>query len=126
MTCEEVRPLLSELAEGELREAGPVEAHVASCAACSAELERYRMILRELAALREDLVEPADGFLERILALAPASRWRVLSRRVATDRRVRVAAGSVGGLLVGVAAISMVRRRAARRAPSSSATADAV
>jgi len=112
MRCEEVRPLLPELAEGELREAGPVQAHLASCMACAADLSRYRTIMLELADLREDLVEPPDGFLERMLALAPASRWRVLTRRVATDGRVQVAAASVGGLLVGAAAIGLMRRRA--------------
>jgi anti-sigma factor RsiW len=126
MRCEEVRQLLPELAEGELREAGPVEAHLASCVACSGELRRYRMIVLELASLRENLVEPADGFLERMLALAPASRWRVLTRRAATDGRVQVAAASVGGLLVGAAALGLMRRRAARRDPSGPATADAI
>jgi anti-sigma factor RsiW len=125
MRCEEVRQVLPELAEVELREAGPVEAHLASCVACSAELARYRMIVLELAAMREDLVEPADGFVEQLLALAPTSRWRVLTRRVATDGRVQVAAASVGGLLVGAAALGLMRRRAARRDPSGPA-ADAI
>jgi anti-sigma factor RsiW len=112
MRCEEVRRMLPELAEGELREAGPVEAHLASCLACTAELSRYRAMVLELAALRGDLVEPPEGFLERMLALAPSSRWRVLTRRVATDGRIRVAAASVGGLLVGAAAVGLMRRRA--------------
>lgn len=112
MRCEEVRRVLPELAEGDVREVGPVEAHLASCVACTAELSRYRTTVLELAALREDLVEPPDGFLERMLALAPASRWRVLTRRVATDGRVQLAAASVGGLLVGAAAIRLMKRRA--------------
>jgi anti-sigma factor RsiW len=112
MRCEDVRRVLPELAGGELREAGPLEVHLASCARCTAELSRYRSVVLELAALRADLVEPPDGFLERVLALAPSSRWRVLTRRVATDGRVQVAAASVGGLLVGAAAIGLMRRRA--------------
>ena len=126
MRCEDVRPLLNELAEGELREAGPVEEHLATCDGCSAELRRNRTIVLELAALREDLLDPPDGFLETILALTPSSRWRVLTRRAATDGRVQVAAASVGGLLVGAAALGLLRRRAIRRSADESASAHAV
>jgi anti-sigma factor RsiW len=122
MRCEEVRPVLPELAEGDLREAGPVEAHLASCAACTAELSRYRSLVLELAALREDLVETPEGFLGRLLALAPPPRWHVLTRRVATDGRVQMAAVSVGGLLVGAAAIGLMKRRADRPRTEPAAT----
>lgn len=126
MKCEEVRPLLAELAEGELRVAGPVQRHLAACAACSNELRRYRAIVLELATLREDLLEPPAGFLEGVLALVPPSRWRVLSRRAATDPRLQVAAASMGGLLMGAAAIGLLRRRSARRTVDVSASRDAV
>jgi hypothetical protein len=124
VTCEEVRPFLPELAEGDLRAAGPVEAHLVSCRSCSADLECYRALLVRLAALRHEVVDPPEGFLGRALALTPASRWRILSRRVATDERVQVAAASLGALLVGAAAVGLLRRRAARR-PAPAARSDA-
>ena len=42
--CNQVRPLLPELAEGALHEAGPVEAHVAGCPGCSLELSDTRRV----------------------------------------------------------------------------------
>jgi hypothetical protein len=127
MRCEEVRPLLVELAEGNLREAGEVELHIASCGACSVELGRYRTVVMEMAALRDVLVEPAPGFLERVLAAIPERNWRTTVHRVASNERVHYAALSLGGVVVGATAIALLWRRAARRslspAGASSATA---
>jgi hypothetical protein len=127
MRCEEVRPLLVELAEGNLREAGEVELHIASCGACSVELGRYRTVVLEMAALRDVLAEPAPGFLERVLAVIPERNWRTTVHRVASNERVHYAALSLGGVVVGATAIALLWRRAARRslgpAEASSATA---
>jgi hypothetical protein len=125
MRCEDVRPLLPDLAEGELREAGPVEAHLASCATCPMELDRYREMLSYLGAMRHELIEPPGGFEERILSLAPTARWRILTGRLASDGRVQLAAASVGGLLVAAAAVGLLRRRASRRVAIFDAMADA-
>lgn len=119
MKCEEVRPLLPELAEGIPREAGEVEVHLATCAACSAEMARYRSIILELSALREVLAEPSDGFLARILAQIPESSWRALVQRVAADERLHYAVFSLGGAVVGATAIGLLwwRTRRALGAP---------
>jgi hypothetical protein len=117
MRCEEVRPLLPELAEGTLREAGEVERHLASCGACSVELGRYRTVVLEMAALRDVLVEPAPGFLERVLSDIPERNWRSTVHRVASDERVHYAAFSLGGVVVGATAIALLWRRATRRSP---------
>jgi anti-sigma factor RsiW len=114
MTCEEVRPLLPELAEGIPREAGEVEVHLATCRACSAELARYRSIILELSALREVLAEPSDGFLGRILAQIPESSWRGFVQRVASDERLHYAVLSLGGAVVGATAIGLMWWRARR------------
>lgn len=116
MKCEQVRPLLPELAEGNLREAGEVERHIASCAKCSAELDRYRTVILELAALRQVLSEPSPGFLERVLSEIPERNWRALVHRAASDERVHYAAFSLGGAVVGATAIALLWRRAGRRA----------
>lgn len=106
MRCEAVRPLLPELAEGGLRVADGVEAHLASCADCSSELARYRMVVAELAGLSEVLMEAPVGLLDRLLAGLPAERSGVVDRlhRAASDERVHRAAFSVGGAAVGAAA----------------------
>ncbi|HEX9410449.1 MAG TPA: hypothetical protein VF986_01960 [Actinomycetota bacterium] len=115
MRCEDVRPLFPELAGGVSERAAEVEAHLGSCAACSAELGRYRATMLQLSALREDLVEPPKAALERALARVPAWRWRLMSRRIVVDERLRYAALSLGGVIAGAVAMGLLRRRAARR-----------
>jgi anti-sigma factor RsiW len=116
MKCEEVRPLLPELAEGIPREAGAVEVHLVTCAACSAELARYRTIILELSALRDVLSEPSEGFLGRILAQIPESTLRALVQRMASDERLHYAVLSLGGAVVGATAIGLLWWRARRGA----------
>lgn len=119
MRCEDVRELMPELAGGELREAGEAEVHLATCADCSSELERYRSVVLSLTSLRDQLIEPSEALLARLLANLPeAHRHRVL-HRVATDERFQHAAFSVGGALVGAAAVGLVWWRVARRVLSS-------
>jgi anti-sigma factor RsiW len=114
VTCEEVRPLLPELAEGVPREAGEIQVHLATCRACSAELARYRSIVLELAALREVLAQPPDGLLARLLDQVPERQWRALVQRVASDERLHYAALSLGGAVVGATAIGLLWWRARR------------
>ena len=121
MRCEEVRPVLPEMAEGALREAGPAELHVASCAACGAELQQLRAVVVELGAMRESLEEPPDGFLERVLAGLPEAARPGLIQRVATDERFHVAALSLGGAVVGATAIGLLWWRTARRTVATAA-----
>ena len=113
MRCEEVRPLLPEMADGTLRPAGQAEAHIAGCSSCAFALAVYRDLLARLDAMREVVVEPPDALLERLLA---ATARRGLVRRVAGDERVQHAAFSIGGAVVGATAIGLLWWRAARRA----------
>ena len=116
MRCEQVRPLLPEMAEGVLREAGAAERHVASCLECAGELGQLRTVVLELAALRDEVVDPAPEFLERILARVPEDQRPRLLHRVASDERLHLAALSLGGAVVGATAIGLLWWRAARRA----------
>ena len=116
MRCEEVRPLLADLAEGGPRPVGPAQVHLSSCPRCSEELTRYRWALLELAAMREDVADPPEGFLEALLAGLPEVHRRRLLARVAADARVQYAALSLGGAVVGATAIGLIWWRAARRA----------
>jgi anti-sigma factor RsiW len=119
MTCEEVRAKLPQLAEGGLRAAGAVEEHLAGCAACSAELRRYRALILELAALRDVLLEPPEGLLGRLLAEVPEERRRPFLERVVADERLHRAAFSVGGVVVGASVIGLLWWRTNRRGSGS-------
>jgi hypothetical protein len=117
--CEEVRPLLPELAEGGLRSAGPVEVHLSRCQVCTADLSALRAVVLELQSLRDELAEPPRGLLERLVEAIPEQRPGRLSR-VVTDERVQHAALSLGGAVVGATAIGLLWWRAARRDPLAS------
>lgn len=114
MRCEEVRSLLPEFAEDRPRLAGDVEVHLAGCAACRAELGGYRSLVAALGELREDLLEPSPGFLERVLGDVPPFRPGIV-RRVTGDERVHHAMFSLGGAVVGATmgatAVALLRRR---------------
>jgi len=65
--------------------------------------------------MRDEVIEPAEGFLSRILAQIPDPARQGLIRRVAADERVYRAAFSVGGAAVGATAIAILWWRAAHR-----------
>jgi anti-sigma factor RsiW len=125
MRCEEVRPYLPELAEG-LPADPEVERHLATCSTCPVELEGYRSIVAQMGALRDVVTEPPQGFLERMLAEVPYMSRRSVVRRVASDERFQYAALSLGGALVGAAAIGLLWRRSARRSVTAARAAEAV
>jgi hypothetical protein len=129
MRCEQARELLPELAEPGPRAAGPVERHVASCAACSEELHVYRTLLTSLAAIREHDIEPPAGALERAVrsarrgvlterlpSLTDVRRVSVEGARALRTPAAAVALASLGGAAVGAAAIGLVWWRLAKRA----------
>ncbi len=85
MTCEEARILLHALIDGELDagHAREVEAHIAGCAACAAELAAYREMSSRIADA--DLRYRAPAQLRRRIeaSLPQAPRAREPSRRAA-------------------------------------------
>src|SRR5712691_2371206 len=108
MKCEDVRRALPELAESGARPSRRIRSHLAGCPDCAEELRRYGSILLALAAMRDEVIEPAEGFLSRILAQIPDPARQGLIRRVAADERVYRAAFSVGGAAVGATAIAIL------------------
>ena len=115
MRCEEAEPMLPEMAEGRIREAGLLEGHVASCSRCSAELRRFRAIVLELGSLKDALIEPPDGSLEHVLDRMLVPMRPRLVHRLAEDDRLRRVALSVAGAAVGATAVGLVWWRTARR-----------
>ena len=76
MRCEDVRPMLPELAERGLRPVGPVEVHLSRCADCSEELRRYRSVIMGLAELRDGLEEAPAALRSVMRAIrTPSSEY---------------------------------------------------
>jgi hypothetical protein len=115
MRCEEVRPVIPEIAEGALRVAGPTEEHLASCPGCGSDLARYQRILLELSLLRDEVIEPPKGLLGALLAELPEYQRRRLIHRMVADERMQHAAFSLGGAVLGATAIALLWWRAVRR-----------
>jgi len=95
-----------------------LEVHLATCPECSRDLARYREVLTALASLRDDLEVAPLRLPERVVATAlnPVARLRQSAVRLVGDRRVHVAAASLGGAVVGAGAIALLWWRIARRA----------
>jgi anti-sigma factor RsiW len=93
------------------------EVHLATCSACSGELARYREVMAAVGSLRDVLEDPPPGFADRVIAhvMQPERSWLLAVRRAASDRRIHVAAASLGGALLGAGAIALLWWRAARR-----------
>jgi hypothetical protein len=134
VSCEQVRELLPEYAEPGPRPAGEVERHLASCAACSAELASFRSLLSSLGDLRSVELEPAPEFLDqtlgvvhagmnggvrdgdgRVVSLAELREARSRLARVVRQPRVGYAVASITGAAVGATAIALLWWRLARR-----------
>jgi anti-sigma factor RsiW len=94
-----------------------IEVHLATCPECAGELARYREVISAVGSLGQSLETPPADLPDRVLAhvLRAEPRWIGGARRVIHDRRVHVAAASVGGAVVGAGAIALLWWRAARR-----------
>jgi anti-sigma factor RsiW len=119
LSCDDVRPLLPAYAERTVHHAGDLEVHLASCAACRAELAAYRSLLGSLAELRDVGPAAPPGFEARVIARAPLPS---LGGRVRTSLREHpewVALASIGGAALGataIGAVALARRRRNRLA----------
>jgi anti-sigma factor RsiW len=93
------------------------EVHLATCQGCAGELARYREVVAAVGSLRDAVEEPAPGFPDRAVAhvLGSERPWVGRVRWLAHDRRVHVAAASVGGAIVAAGVLGLLRWRTARR-----------
>ncbi len=98
-------------------EFGDIEVHLATCPTCAGELARYREVVAAVGSLHDRLEVPPPGLPERAVAhvLGSERRWRGRVRWLAQDRRIHVAAASVGGAMVGAGVLGLLWWRAARR-----------
>src|SRR5258708_13410738 len=103
MTCEETRILVHALIDGELDagHAREVEAHVASCPGCAAQLRDYRVMRQSLAAPALRHRAPA-ALRARIEGTLPSRH------AVAPSRRSMLKGLAMGSVLSGALAASLV------------------
>lgn len=96
---------------------GDLEVHLATCPECAGELAQFRRIFAAMASLRYNLEETPPGFAAGILAFVAAAQngWAERAIRLVHDPKMHMAAASVGGVLVGAAAIGLIWWRASRR-----------
>ena len=127
MSCADNRLLHSALLDGELAadERAQVEAHLATCAECTAELAalaRTLGMLHALPATRAPL-----GFVDRVLEAARPMPWhRRWGRRLFQPRRVKLPLEAAAVVLVALGAVYVFQstpelQRAARQEPPASA-----
>jgi anti-sigma factor RsiW len=104
MTCEETRLLVHALIDGELDagHAREVEAHVANCPGCAAQLRDYRVMRQALAAPALRHQAPA-ALRARIEATLPPAR-----AAVTPSRRGLLKGMAMGSVLSGALAASLV------------------
>lgn len=99
-----------------------LEVHLATCGGCAAEERAYAEVLDAAQRMRFETEDPPVHLRNVVMAglTRPDLRLRGAARRMAHDPRpryaaTRYAAVSLGGMVVGAAAIALIRRRGARR-----------
>lgn len=129
MKCAEVKPLLQDFLDGRLsrERADQVRTHVASCAACSRELDLYSQVFAALDTESMPDVQLADAVMARIhVQRSAASRWSVWAYAAACTL---VTIGLCLALRLHLKPIALCEAFAARTAPAThdwaAATGDA-
>lgn len=94
-----------------------LDVHLATCSDCAGELADYRGLLSRMGTFRDHLEATPPGFTAGVVSFVAAANqgWVGKALRVAQDQRVHVAAASLGGAIIGAAAIGLIWWRAARR-----------
>jgi len=130
MICHDARELFSALTEGALTpaERGALDRHLAGCAECRRELERFRATVALLHRI-EPVRAPA-GFVDRVLAAAQPAPWhRRLVRAVFLPWPLKLPLEAAALVLVGVSVALVFRatpglQQAARLEPAPAAVSD--
>ena len=97
--CEDLTIALAGSVDGELADAR-ARAHVEGCLRCQAELAQYRKLVRTLHSLRTEVLVPAPGLVNDVLAALEEVGERQAVRSLVRGRR----AAYMGGLAVATAA----------------------
>ena len=90
MRCDELEPLVEAIADGTLEPDADTRAHLASCAICSARLERARSIEQWLAT--RDMPQTPASFTAAVMARISQDKWQT-ERVVDIGFNLAIAAG---------------------------------
>ena len=90
MRCDDLEPLIEAIADDSLPLSTEDAAHVASCALCTARIERARSI-EGLLLLRE-IATPSPGFTTTVMAGVVQDRWKA-ERAIDLGFNLAIAAG---------------------------------
>lgn len=133
MSCADARELFTPLVDGALTEdeRARLDAHLATCADCRGELERWQ---RTIALIRSAASHRAPaGFADRVLAAARPAPWpRRLARRLFVPVPVKVPLEAAALVIVALTAVLVYqrtpeqRRETARGVPAAQAPAPPV
>jgi len=118
--CDELCALLPGVADGSVLLTGDDRDHVEHCLNCQAELVQYRRVLRQLRALRTDLLEPAPGLLTDVLAALEEAGERRALRELLSGRRAAYLGGIAAATAAGVGGAIVLASRSRRRWPLAS------
>jgi hypothetical protein len=72
--CDDLDPMMEAIADGSHQPAGEEAAHIASCAVCSARLERARAI--EAWLMTREIAAPSQAFAAGVMARVGHELWR--------------------------------------------------
>jgi hypothetical protein len=118
--CEDIADVLAAAADGSAVPDLTARRHIEHCLRCQAELVQYRKLLRALATLRTEVLEPSPGLLTDILASLSAAGERQAIRSMIGGRRVAYLGGIAAATAAASAgaAILVVRNRHRRLRPA--------
>lgn len=102
MRCDTLDQRLSATFDDPSTFQGELEAHVAGCLRCQAEMVRYRRLRNELAGLRTTPGVSVDGLFEDIVHSLDASVWARFAARHGRQAicTVAAAAGAAGAIVL--------------------------
>jgi hypothetical protein len=106
MTCAEARELFSALVDEALApsERAALDAHVAGCAECRRELERFQMTVSALRIIRP--IRAPVGFVDRVLQASRPTPWpRRLAARLFQPLRVKLPLEVAAMAVLGIGAV---------------------
>lgn len=92
-----------------------LDVHLATCPECAADVARYRELHHAVASLRDELEPVPEGLSASILARVGSGGLLDRALGAVHDRRVHVAAASIGGAVLGAGAMALIVWRASRR-----------
>ncbi|MGH9184919.1 MAG: hypothetical protein ACRD0U_03730 [Acidimicrobiales bacterium] len=113
--CDDLTDSLAGVADGTAALDRADRRHVERCLRCQAELAQYRKLLRALATLRTEVLEPAPGLLADILTAIEGAGERHAVRSILSGRRVAYLGGIAAATAAGAAGAILLASRTRRQ-----------